>query len=473
MTAIESESDLEQFESLLGQLWESAIIRYSTVEIEDGTKVPNGEIIFSDEELDQGEEVLYSEGPFEIVEKKVADPLDLLWDMIEGETVIGSQIDLNMMEARVEQKFMDNREARVFDDRPHAELHAVFEPALSDEQENEYSNVAKTLEERLQRAEEPYYNLAKCEYYYFRHHFRNRAKADPEILVFAPTDIEFNIEDEDIINVIIPTEIEEQTAVSVLPQRPYGARKGWRVELADKTLEEMDDGRLQYTANPEFSDINNAYVLLFVEDEILWFNEHYPSTGDGSSHVNSRNEVFRAYDQKDTLIDYLNGDGNVFEIAVLNALSTAGYAVQWFGDSSFDVPNWSHESDQVEYDEVDLIAHHPDGSRILFVECTYKRISEKKTILDRTEEIASVIRDWEPQSENIPRIEDSQRRIVPVIATPQSPEELSEQIVKEFRNSGIVVLHGNRLTTIYKRSARQDEPVEIEIEERNGDVDVF
>ncbi|MFC7213071.1 hypothetical protein ACFQO4_03115 [Saliphagus sp. GCM10025334] len=475
MTGIESESDLKQYESLFVNLWESAVVRFSTVELENGVMIPNGEIIFSNEEYEEQEKVLYSEGAFRIVEKTINNPFDLLWGLVEGETVIGEGVDLEMLEHRPEQKFVDDFEGRVFNERPRTEIHGVFSVNLSSDQEDEYSTVVDELEHQIQRAEEPYYDIAKCEYHYFDHHFRGKATANPEILLFAETGIEFTVTQDNTVKVVLPEEIKDQAAVSILPQRPYGAQEGFRIELSDKDLVESNDGKLAYTENLDFDEVEKAYVILFIGDEVFEFKDHYTWSGEnGPGSINSRYHVFDEYDQRDKLFDYLSGDNpGVFEIAVLNALSTAGYLVQWFGESDFKIPNWSRESDGLPYDEVDLVAHRPDGSQILFVECTNKRISEKESILDRTEEIASVIREEESDIVDIDVFEGSQRKIVPVIATPQMPKELSDQVVAELTEKGIVVLDGEKLNEIYNQSAEQDDPIKIDIDREMWNLDVF
>lgn len=475
MTGIESEADLERYESLFGNLWESAVVRFSTVELEDGVKIPNGEIIFSSKEASEQKEVLYSEGAFKIIEKTVNSPFDFLWNLVEGETVIGEGVEIEMLEHRPEGRFLDDREARVFEERPRTEVHGAFPVNLTSEQEDEYNTVIDELEHQIQRTEEPYYDIAKCEYYYFDHHFRGKAKTDPEILVFAETGIEFTVAEDNTVNILIPEEIKDQTAVSILPQRPYGVREGWRIELADEELMETSDGGLEYTENLNFDEVEEAYVILFIGDEIFGFEDHYTRSGkDSTGSVNTRYQVFDEYDQREKLPDHLSGDDpGVFEIAVLNALSTAGYLVQWFGESDFKIPNWSRESEGLPYDEVDLIAHRPDGSQILFVECTNKRISEKESILDRTEEIASVIREENPDLADIDLFESSRRKIVPVIATPQMPKELSDQVVAELTEKGIVVLDGEKLNEIYNLSADQGDPVKIDIDRDMWSLNVF
>jgi hypothetical protein len=443
--------------------------------LEEDISIPNGEIILSEEELEETEEVLYSEDGFKIVELSVNDPFDILWDLTEGESFIGEGVEMEMLDHRPEMRFGDDREGRVFESRPQTEIHAVFAVELPSGLEDEYYAVVDDLEYQIQRANEPYYDIAKCEYHYFDHHFRGKAKADPEILVFAETRIEFTVGDDNSTSVVIPEQVVEQTFVSILPQRPYGSREGWRLDLADEDLEEIGDGRLRFVRQFDLEGIDRAYIILFVGDEIFGFKDHFPSSqGSPSGPVNTRYQLFDEYDQRNKLSDYLQGDTpDVFEIAVLNILTTAGYHVQWFGESDFNIPNWSRESEGLPYDEVDMVAHLPDNSQVLFVECTNKRISEKESILDRTEEIASVIREEPEDLSEIDLFESSSRKIVPVIATSLMPDELSDQVVAELTDKGIVVLDGQKLTEIYDLSADQETPVNIDIDREMWDLEVF
>jgi hypothetical protein len=134
MTGIGCKSELERYESLFSDLWESAVVRFSTVNLKDGIEIPNAEVVFSQKELEQREEVLYSEGAFKIAERTVNDPFDLLWDFVEGETVVGGCVDIEMLEHRPERRFGDDRESRVFEGRPRTEIHAVFTVELSSDE---------------------------------------------------------------------------------------------------------------------------------------------------------------------------------------------------------------------------------------------------------------------------------------------------------------------------------------------------
>jgi len=466
MTAIENKEELEQYQSLFDDLWESVRIRYSTLELPDDVKVPNGEIIFSEQAVEPSRTVLYSEGPLEIVEETKPSTFDFLWNLLKNQQVIGKGIELTLCDHRVEQKFVDKPQARVQQERPRAELHAALEPNLETDQYDTYAGVASDLEDMLQRADEPYFDLSRCEYQYLRHHFRNKSKGDSEILVFAPTGIELTIGDTDTITVIIPPEIEDQTALSILPQRPYGVAKGQRIELASESLHVREDGRLEYTKTPDLKDIERSYIMLFVGDKMMHFEDYYSMRSGNSGEFNPRKQLFDEHDQRGLLEDYLEGKGsNVFEHAVLNTLSIAGYIVQWFGDSSFKIPNYDKESAKSKYGEIDIIAHAPDGSHILFVECTEARISEKRSILDRMDRVVSNIGD--DSDEDLPNADYSEPTTTPVVATPQPPEELNDQVVANLEDDGILILHGQRLQRLYERSHLQTDPVGLDFDDRD------
>ena len=464
MTAIESEAELGRYQSLFGELWESAILRYSTLELPDGVLVPNGEIIFLEEAAEPTREILYSEGPFEIVEETKPTTFEFLRELIDGREVVGEGIEMTLCDHRVEQKFTNNPQARVQHDRPRTELHMALAPELTSDQKDHYSQTAGNLENRLQRSAEPYFDLSRCEYHYFEHHFRNKSKAEPEVLVFAPTGIDLDIDDDEKITVSIPKEIEEQTALSILPQRPYGVAKGQRIELATESATDREDGQLEYNITPELEEVRQIFVLLFVGEEMVRFEDHYSAPGDGSGAVNPRYQLFDEYDQQDRFIGHLQGEEDEFELAVLNVFSTAGYIVQTFGDNDFKIPEYDRENYDVEYDEVDLLAYRPDGSQILFIECTKKRISDKRDLLDRMEFIGSTLDS--PESEDQYEAREYERNFIPIIATPQSSNEINDQVVKDLTESGIIILNGERLTEIYKRSRNQTDSVKIDFNER-------
>lgn len=476
MTAIESESELDLYESIFGEFWESAVMRLSIIDVNEDLQVPNGEIVFQQEEADKLEQVLYSEGPFRIIEKTVENPFSLLRSLSNGELAESAGVDIELLQYSPEQRFLNQRESRVLEPRPRTELHSVFTVEMPDDVEDAYKETVDELNEQLKRASEPYYRLDRCEDYYFDLHFRGKDTESPEILSFAETGIEFEIDSQHRLTTVIPELIVNDTAVSVLPQKPYGARKGWRLNFEDLEPEQRRDGLVEFCKQLDLDGVDRSYIILFVDGEVLEFIEH-PERGAILSDdypVNTRYRLLDEYDQRGKMVRYLQGEEpNAFEVAVLNTLSTAGYLVQWFGDKPFDIPNWDRESKSLPYDEVDIVAHRADGSQVLFVECTNKRISEKESLLDRTEEIAAVLREEDPDLVDLELIEQERRKIVPVIATPQMPEELNDQVVAEYNEKGVVVLDGEKLTEIYRVSSDQTDPIRVDIDPEMWDLEVF
>lgn len=476
MTAIESRSDIKHYKSLFGDLWESAVIRLSLIEMDERLHIPNGEIVFAKDSVKEQETLLYEEGNFKIIQRAVDDPFALLEDLADGQLDGARGVDVKLFEHRPEDRFVGDHESRVFEPRPRSEIHAVYSVELPEDRSSDYTEEVERLQDELQRASEPFYDIGKAEYYYFDHHFRRSTRNDPEILVFAETGIEFELDDEGGLSVTVPQVIADQTAVSVLPQRPYGAKKGWRTEFAEAELEELDGGLVEYQEKLDLPGVEEAYVILFVGDEILEFEEFYnpAAVGDGPGHINSRYAVLDEYDQRNLLEEQLQGnDSDVFEIAVLNLFSIAGYQVQWFGESDLNIPNWDRRSEDLPYDEIDVIAHRPDGSQILFIECTVKRISDKDDLLDRVGKLSAGIGPMDTQTGSIDLFESSHRKVVPVIATSMESEELSHQVVDEYNEKGIVVLDSEKLVDILELSSEQNEPVEIDVEPENWDLDVF
>lgn len=475
MTAIEVKEDIDRYESLLGELWESAVIRISVIEIDEDTVIPNGEVIFSEEIAEEEQSVLYEEGPFKIIERTVTDPFGLLEDLADGELIEAPGVDIDLLKHNAEQRFLGDRESRVFNPRPRSEIHGVFSVDISDSQ-SEYNDLVDDLQDRLQRSSEPFFDIAKAEYYYFEHHFRGSRRAAPELLVFADTGIEFDIDEDEGLSVIVPEEIIDDTAVSILPQRPYGQGKGWRTEFANTELAELEDGRVEYTDDLELPDIEEAFIILFVGDEILKFEEFYNPDGvaEGTGYANPRYGVLDEYDQRDRLREHLQGgDSDIFEIAVLNLFSVAGYQVQWFGPSKFKIPNYDERTDTPRYKEIDVIAHRPDGSQILFIECTVQGIADKVDLLDRVGQLSSGIEASETVPRDIDIFESTRRRVVPVIATSMEPEELTHQVVESYNEQGVMVLDSSDLVSILDIASAQSEPVELDIERDNWNLDVF
>lgn len=476
MTAIEQEEDIQRYKSLFGELWESAVVRVSLIELDDETIIPNGEIIFSKESAEGEQSVLYEEGQFKIIERTVTDPFSLIEDLAAGEFGEAQGVDIDLLKHNPEQRFLNNRESRVFDPRPRSELHAVFSVDLSKDTQSEYNDLVDDLQDRLQRSSEPFYDISKAEYYYFDHHFRGSRRADPELMVFADTGIEFDLHEEEGLSVVVPEAIIDETAVSILPQRPYGKGKGWRTELSDADLEELEDDRVEYSDNLDFPDIEEAYIILFVGDEILEFKEFYnqDAVRDGLGYTNPRYGILDEYDQRDRLREHLQGgDSDIFEVAVLNLFSVAGYQVQWFGPSKLKIPNYDNRTDTPSHKEIDVIAHRPDGSQILFIECTVQGIADKADLLDRVGQLSAGIEATKTVPRDIDIFESTPRKVVPVIATSMEPEELTHQVVESYIEQGVVVLDSSDLVSILDIASEQSEPVQLDIERENWDLDVF
>jgi hypothetical protein len=144
---------------------------------------------------------------------------------------------------------------------------------------------------------------------------------------------------------------------------------------------------------------------------------------------------------------------------VVNALSTAGWLVQWYGDDQFVIPSFSEEVPGARYQEIDIIAYHPENMQILFIECTNQDISAKEQILDRTEAISSILEEYFIPTD-VGLVEPLQT--VPCVATPQTPEELNDDVVDEFKEKGIKILDCERLKAIYAASEDTTETVDAD-----------
>lgn len=476
MTAIEQEEDIQQYKSLFGEMWESAVVRVSVIKLGDETAIPNGEIIFSKEAAEGEQSVLYKEGPFKITERTVTEPFSLIENLAAGEFTEARGVEIGLLKHNPEQRFVGNRDSRVFDPRPQSEIHGVFSVDLSKDTQSEYNDLVDDLQDRLQRSSEPFYDVAKAEYYYFKHHFRRSRRADPELLVFSDPGIDFDIDEDDGLSVVVPEEIIDETAVSILPQRPYGKGKGWRTELSNTDLEEIKNGQVEYRDNLDLPDIEEAFIILFVGEEILEFEEFYNPDAVKSDlrYANPRYGVLNEYDQRDQFLEHLQrGDSDIFEIAVQNLFSIAGYQVQWFGESQLKIPNFDRRTSELEYDEIDVIAHRPDGSQILFIECTVQGIADKNDLLDRVGKLSAAIGVTESQNEKIDIFETNRRKVVPVIATSMSQEKLSPQVVDTYNENGVAVLANEDLVGILETASKQSEPVNIEIVRDNLNLDAF
>jgi hypothetical protein len=457
MPYIEDPGDLQWYREQFGDIWQSATLTFSSVEV-DGVQIPNGELEFSREPGEESTEVLYREGALSIYEVATTSPFDLLEQIIDGKIPTGdgtADIKSDLRRHSPSNYFQDGmREGRVRETRPRMEMNAAVSIDIPEDIEDEYSEVVDELDDQLMRAEEPYYDLGRCEGYYFDYIFRSDRES-PAVLLFGDSGMEFSIDDSDTLEVVSPTSLFEDLFVSVLPQKPYDEHKGWQIEFDEDQLESMEDGRSRYTEDLELEDIDELYAVLYLEDEMVNMVEHI--TADIVPE-NPRYEIMQAFDQDNNLEGYLEGhNADYFEVAVVNALSTAGWLVQWYGDDSFVIPSFSEDIPRAQYQEIDVIAYHPENTQILFIECTNQDISEKEQILDRTEAISSVIDNYHLPTD-IGLTQPLQT--VPCVATPQKPEELNNDVVSEFEEKDIEILHSERLRAIYAASRDTTDTVE-------------
>jgi len=459
MQCIENLDNLQWYREHFGDIWQSASLTFSSVEV-GGVQIPNGELEFSREPGEESTEVLYRYDALSIYEVNSNSPFDLLEQIINGEIPTDdgtAEIESELRRHNPSNYFQEGvREGRVRETRPRMEVNAAVSIDISENIEDEYSDVVDELDGQLMRAEEPYYDLGRCEGYYFDYIFRSNRES-PAILLFADSGMEFSIDDSDMLEVISPTSLFEDLFVSVLPQKPYDEHKGWQIEFDEEQFELMEDGRSRYTEELDLEDIDELYAVLYLEDEMVNMVEH--NTGDGIPE-NPRYEVMQAFDQDNNLEGYLEGhNAEYFEVAVVNALSTAGWLVQWYGDDSFVIPSFSDDVPRAQYQEIDVIAYHPEDTQILFIECTNQDISEKEQILDRTEAISSVIDDYYIPTD-VGLIQPLQT--VPCVATPQKPEELNDDVVSEFEEKGIEIMHSGRLKAIYAASQDTTDTVDAD-----------
>lgn len=459
MPYIEVPGDLQWYREKFSDIWQSATLTYSSIEV-NGVQIPNGELKFSRELGENATEVLYQEGSLSIYEIDSNSPFDLLEQIINGRIPMDertAEIESELRRHNPSSYFQESvHEGRVREIRPRMEVNAAVSIDIPGEVENEYSEIVDELDDQLMRAEEPYYDLVRCEGFYFDYIFRSD-RENPAILLFADSGMKFSISESGTLEVVSPTSLFEDLFVSVLPQKPYDEHKGWRIEFDEEQLQSLDDGRSQYTNDLELEGIDELYAVLYLGDQSINFVEH--NTGDIIPE-NPRYEIIQAFDQDNNLEGYLEGhNADYFEIAVVNALSTAGWLVQWYGDDSFVVPSFSEDTLGTPYREIDVIAYHPENTQILFIECTNQDISEKEQILDRTEAVSSVLDDHLIPTD-IGLVEPLQT--VPCVATPQKPEELNDDVVNEFEEMGIKVLHSERLQAIYAASQGTTETVDVD-----------
>ncbi|QLH83796.1 hypothetical protein [Halosimplex pelagicum] len=459
MPYIENPADIQWYREKFSDIWRSATLTYSSIEV-NGIQIPNGELKFSRESCEEGSKILYREGALSIYEVSTTAPFDLLEQIISGKIPIGdgtADIKSELRRHNPSNYFQDGvREGRVRETRPRMEVNAAVSIDIPEDVEDEYSEVVDELDDQLMRADEPYYDLGCCEGYYFDYIFRSDRET-PAILLFADSGMDFSISESGTLKVVSPTSLFEELFVSVLPQKPYDEHKGWQIRFDENQLESLDDCRSRYTEDLELEDIDELYAVLYLEDEMVNMVEHI--TGDVVPE-NPRYEIMQAFDQDNNLEGYLEGhNADYFEVAVVNALSTAGWLVQWYGDDSFVIPSFSEDVPGAPFQEIDVIAYHPENTQILFIEWTNQDISKKEQILDRTQAVSSVLEDYHIPTD-IGLIEPLQT--IPCVATPQKPTELSDDVVDEFEEKGIKVLHSERLQAIYAASQDTTETVDVD-----------
>lgn len=459
MPIIESREDIDAYRDIFDGLWESATLRVSLLDVEGDIRVPNGELILNRSAKDEQEEVLYEVANFSIIEKVVTNPFALIEQLAESELVLDGEpveAEVGLLEHNTSGYFQTSvTESRVFEDRPRSELHGVFDVKHS--READYSRELTRAEEAVKNAEEPYFTLNKCEYYYFDHHFRGKSSKDPKIILVGKTGLDLDIDEDNVLQLTYPEILEDKLALNVYPVRPYGERPGQKIRIQEQDTDSAEDGLQTYTRESALSGIEQVYFGVYADNESLLFEDyHNPDV----ELANDRFRIFNNYDQKGDLERYLTGkkDTNQFEVAVLNLFSIAGYAVQWFGDSDFVVPNYSRESPEPKPGEIDVIAHAPDNSRILFIECTAQDISAKEHVVDRMENITADKRETEG---NVGDTQFAGKQHIPCVATPQSEDQLSEESIQALKNRNITVLSGPDLVDIYEASMEQNEYVQV------------
>lgn len=463
MTFIQTEEDLDRSRNYLSDVWKSAVLRISFIELSNGTRVPNGELVFSRERREETSQVLYNVDDFVIYEIVSQSPFELLTQILSGK-IPGvedtNEIDTDLYSYNVSGYFQTGiEESRVQEDRPRTEFNAVIDIEITDEEDEEYSEKREKISDLLKRAEEPYYDTGRAQDFYFEQVFAKK-KNDPKILLFADPGIKYGIEDDEL-ELVFPEPLQDDLFISVLPQRPYGKHKGWRIDISDEDLSSTNDNRLRFEQELDLGGIENVYAVLYLGDELLDMIDYVPS---GLRRSNPRFQILDSYDPKGNLAEYLEDppSTDTFEVAVFNVLTTAGYFVHWFGETSFKIPNWTTEIPRSSDLECDVIAYPPDGTEVLFVECTVSKISNKEDILERSKAVAEAALEDDLISVGAGLFQT--RQIVPCVATPQPPSQLSEEIVEDLEDKGVEILHTERLKAILAGSQQSDDTVPIDTE---------
>lgn len=461
MRTIESKEQIEEFQNNFGAIWDSATFRASVLTINEEYRVPNGEIIFHTDERDEHEGCLYQHNEFSIYEKTLTDPFDLLHQLTDGNlTLDGEPIetDISLIEANTSGYFQTGlEESRVFDDRPKSELNAAFAVDIPDEAD--YNNAIDEVDDSIKNAEEPFFDISRAEYYYFDYAFRGKSKVDPRLLLFAPTDLNLTLEEDHTLEFTFPDVLSDKLDINIHPVRPLGKQKGRKIRVEEVERESVDERLSMVRETLDLTEIERIYVSIFAEDTWVIHEEYRNSDAET---VNDRYTMFNKYDQRGLLEKYLTeaDDSDLFETAVLNLLGIAGYRTLWFGDTNFNIPNFSTETSGLPFDEIDIVGHAPDGSRMLFVECTLQNISEKEDVLERVSNIAAELREDEDEIQ-IGEGWSRTTSYVPCIATPQSEVQLNNEIVEDFTSKGFEILTGEDLVQIYDESMRNTDFVPI------------
>lgn len=460
MIRITGKEDVDELEEKFGDFWKSATIRVSTIEMDAGEAVPNGEIILSRDNQEKKEEVIYQVDNFKIHEKVVSDPYDLLRSICKGSLELNGIETSELEVIRVEnsQGYFQKgiSESAVFEKRPYSEVNTKFDVNY-DVEESEYKDEVGELEDKIKVHDtEPYFDLGKCESTYFDCYFVRDHRKGPKILLFGSTGLEADIVDQELI-MRYPEELEEDLTVSILPQTPYEDTSGQRIDVESQKRE---DGRKIFREELDLDGINKFFVYIYYKDIRMNVEE---GKNPEITPDNERFNLLAEHDQDSRIVDYLSEeqDTDLFEVAILNLLSIAGYQVFWSGYNNFNIPNHSDDIDKAKYDEIDIVAFAPDRSSILFIECTSKNIMSKikeKNFPERVDRTSSAIVEEEWVEGRIGL--ESPKRIVPCIATPQ-PEDRIPDTIDEAEKEGVRVLHQDRLEDILERSINNPGTVEI------------
>lgn len=284
MPNIESAEDIRDYREHFDDFWDFATLRIATIELDDGTVIPNGELVFSPESKENKQTVRYEEGDFRIHEIVSSSPFKLLEKIAAG--TIPTTVDPIQLEVEINQYdpgryFQTGLEnTRVHEDRPATEINAVIDIDVPEPVEDQYTNTRKELDDILKTAEEPYYDTGRCQDYYFEHIFARRAHM-PKILLFADLGIEYEIED-DTLTIYSPEPFVDELFVTVLPQRPFGQHKGRRLELTYDQWEILPDGMHQYSRDLDLDGIEHIYANFYL-DELRIDMIRYTPTDTGSA----------------------------------------------------------------------------------------------------------------------------------------------------------------------------------------------